>query len=253
MRTLFLYEEVRDPVDRKPARGPVGVGEVLNKDRGDFSADDAAFLEEVCRLAGRQLDAMEAMEEERQSSLSAVQRLTDLYDISRVFGSTLEMAELLPIMGEKIRDILEVRACNLWLVDAGANELYFAHQAGNDPTTAQDARVPLGVGLLGRAAERGEPCLVADAALEPELEERRQSIPEFTLRTVMYAPLVYGEEVMGVMEVVNKKDGSPFDEDALFFFSSICEQAAIALKNARLLDAERRGPAASISETRHHC
>ncbi|MBI4165264.1 MAG: GAF domain-containing protein [Acidobacteria bacterium] len=82
------------------AHGPLGVVEVLNKERGDFTPDDAAFLEEACRLAGRQMDALEAIEEERESSLSAVQRLTDLYDISRVLASTLEMAELLPIMGE---------------------------------------------------------------------------------------------------------------------------------------------------------
>lgn len=222
------------------ARGPLGVVEVLNKELGDFTADDAAFLEEACRLAGRQIDALEAVESERESSLSAVQRLTDLYDISRVLASTLEMNELLPIMGEKIRDILRAEVANLWLVDSEAKELYFIHQAGLDPTTQAGARVALGEGILGTVAEQGEPRLVEDAAENSDLDARRQADGDFSIQTLMCAPLTQGEAVLGVVEVVNKTDGTPFDEDDLFFLSSVSEQAATALKNARLLDTERR-------------
>jgi RND family efflux transporter MFP subunit len=222
------------------SRGPAGVAEVLNKDRGDFTPDDAAFLEEACRLAGRQLGSLEAMEEERQANLAAVQRLTDLYDISRVFASTLEMSELLPIVGEKIRDILEAETCNLWLVDSDANDLHLVHQSGNDRSTPGGARIPIGEGIQGTVAQRGEPRLIENAEEEPELEERRGTNPDLSLRTLMCAPLAMGQDVMGVVEVVNKRDGNPFDEDDLFFLSSVSEQAAIALKNAKLLDAERR-------------
>ncbi len=222
------------------SQGPCGVVEVLNKERGDFTPDDAAFLEEACRLAGRQMNALEAIEEERQSSLTALERLTALYDISRVFASTLEMHELLPIMGDKIRDILEAQASNLWLVNSEKKELHFVHQAGEDPTTPPDAQIPFGEGILGTVAERGEPRLVENAEAEPELDSRRASGAGFSFHSLMCAPLTQGEEVIGVVEVVNRKDGRGFDEDDLFFLSSVSEQAAIALKNARLLDAERR-------------
>ena len=89
-------------------------------------------------------------------------------------------------------------------------------------------------------ADRGEARLVEDAEGEPDLDARRQSSEDFTLRTLMCAPLAQGEEVIGVIEVVNKNDGEAFDEDDLFFISTVSEQAATALKNARLLDAERR-------------
>ena len=86
-----------------------------------------------------------------------MERLTALYDISRVFSSTLELSELLPIMAEKIRDILEAGACNIWLVESEAHELKFAQQAGEDPTTDQSARIPVGEGFLGQVANQGEP------------------------------------------------------------------------------------------------
>src|SRR5271154_1719352 len=56
----------------------------------------------------------------------------------------------------------------------------------------------------------------------------------------MGAPLRKENDVLGVVELVNKADGTPFNEDDLFFLSSISEQAAVALHNANLLDAERK-------------
>ena len=222
------------------SQGAFGVVEVLNKQRGDFTVQDEAFVEEACRITGRALDALEAVEQERRSDMATVERLTVLYDISRVFGSTLELSELLPIAAEKIRDVFSATACNLWLVDSGANELYFAQQAGEDPTTDQEIRISLGEGLLGQVAERGEPRAVESAAEEPLLEERRGSSGDFALESLMLAPLVKGEQVLGVVEVVNKQGGGPFDEDDLFFLASVAEQAAIALHNANLLNAERK-------------
>ncbi len=56
----------------------------------------------------------------------------------------------------------------------------------------------------------------------------------------MCAPLLKGDQALGVVEVVNRLDGAPFDEDDLFFLTSISEQAAITVHNATLLEAERK-------------
>ena len=220
--------------------GAVGVVEILNGRQGEFSPDDAAYVEEACRVTAGALNFFNALDEERSSSMATVERLTALYDISRVFSSTLELSELLPIMAEKIRDILQAGACNIWLVESEANELKFAQQAGEDPTTGQTARLPLGEGLLGQVANQGAPRLVESAEAEPQLEERRQAGGDFELRTLMCAPLLKDATVIGIVEVINKAGGSAFNDDDLFFLSSMCEQASIALTNANLFNAERR-------------
>jgi RND family efflux transporter MFP subunit len=56
----------------------------------------------------------------------------------------------------------------------------------------------------------------------------------------MAAPLRKDDEVLGVVEIINKTDGTLFNEDDLFFLSSISEQAAVALHNANLLESERK-------------
>ncbi len=228
-----LYAPIPSPT------GSAGVIEVLNKESGEFTAEDAGFLEEAARMTGRVLETLHAAEEDRHSQLGTVERLTSLYDISRIFNSTLELEDLCPIITGKIRDLLGAGAANLWLVSGDGGELLFAHQDGEDPTTQEDGKLALGEGFLGAVASSGKERLVADAAEEPLLADSRQS-GKFTIETAMAAPLVHDDKVIGVIEVVNKLDGTPFDEDDLFFLTSISEQARMALHNAKLLDSERR-------------
>ena len=218
-----------------------GVVEVLNKRTGEFTADDAGFVEEACRLAGRVVDVLRAVEQEKWSSLGTIERLTALYDVASTFSSTLELEDLLPIMAEKIQGNLSALACNFWLVESGTNELLCVQQAGEDPTTKKDSRLQIGEGLVGGVAQTGQARLVASAQDEPELEARVQAAGEdYQVQSLMCAPLLKEERVLGVVEIVNRHDGKPFDEDDLFYLTNMCEQASNALNNANLLQAERK-------------
>lgn len=220
--------------------GVAGVVEVLNKHSGEFTAADTSFAEEASRLTAAALDSLQGLEEERLSTTAAIQRLTALWDISRVFNSTLELEDLMPIVAKKICDILGAQACNLWLVDSGARDVYLAQQAGEDLTAKDGERLALGEGVIGAVVQQGEARLVADAREEPLLASRRERSREFGIKTLMCAPLQKEEEVLGAVEVVNKLDETPFDENDLFFLTTVSEQAAIALNNANLLEAERK-------------
>lgn len=222
------------------SEGALGVAEILNPRRGEFSAEDTSFIEEACRITGLALENRLAREKEQHDQLATVERLTALYDISRIFNSTLEMDELLPIVVEKIRDILGAEVCNLWLVDTEAGDLYAVQQAGEDPTLGEGARCPMGEGVLGQAAQTGQARLVEDASQEELLAERQKRSTEFQIDSLMCAPLLKGQEVVGAVEVINKLEGGSFTEEDLYFLSSISEQAAIAIHNAHLLEAERK-------------
>ncbi len=219
---------------------PEGVVEVLNKRAGEFTAEDAHFLEEACRLAGGALTNLDAIEAERHAQLSTLERLTALYDLGRTFTSTLELEELLPIVAGKIRDILGAGACNLWLASADGEQLTLAKQIGEDPTIEEDASASLNEGLLADVAQQANPRLLEDPSEEPALAERIEKGGDFEIQSWMGAPLRKDDEVLGVVEIINKSDGTLFNEDDLFFLSSISEQAAVALHNANLLESERK-------------
>jgi RND family efflux transporter MFP subunit len=218
--------------------GTDGVVEVLNKRTGEFTADDAHFLEEAARVAGQALTNLAGIESERHSNLAALERLTSLYDLGRTFTSTLELQELLPVVARKIQEILGAGACNLWLTSGG--ELRLVQQAGEDPSVEKGTRAPLEEGLFGEVTRQAVPKLIEAPAEDEHLEERRRAAPEFEIGTWMAAPLRKDDEILGVVEVVNKTDGAAFNDEDLFFLSSISEQAAVALHNANLLESERK-------------
>jgi GAF domain-containing protein/multidrug resistance efflux pump len=222
------------------ASGPAGVAELLNKAGGEFTADDGAYLEEAARMTGRALDAIRVTETERNAQFETLERLTALYDIARIFNSTLELEDLCPIVTSKIRDILGAQACNLWLVGADRESLEFAHQDGEDPTTEEDSEGAMGEGFVGVVARDGKGRLAADATIEALLDPRRNAVEGFTITSAMAAPLLKDERVLGVVEVINKLDETQFDDDDLFFLNSVGEQAGLAVHNANLLKAERK-------------
>ena len=113
-------------------------------------------------------------------------------------------------------------------------------QAGEDPTVEEGSRAPLDEDLFAEITQQANPKLIEAPADDANLEERRKAGGDFEIESWMGAPLRKDDEVLGVVEIVNKTDGTPFDEDDLFFLSSISEQAAVALHNANLLESERK-------------
>lgn len=223
-----------------PLPGAGGVVEILKKRSDPFTEQDLQFWGEAGRLAGQAMSNLEALEQERQAQLGAVERLTALYDLGRTFTSTLELDALLPVVTRKIRDVLTAEVCNLWLVDSGLEELRLVQTSGGDPAAGECTRVSAKEGLLAEILKKGHARLLAKQGSGDELEERQRAAGSVQITSWMAAPLTKDTEVLGIVEVFNKIDGSPCNEDDLFFLSSISEQAAVALHNAQLLVSERK-------------
>jgi len=177
-------------------------------------------------------------EQERHSALSSITRLTQLYDLEKVFGSTLELDQLLPIIGSKFRAVLECQAVNVWLLLADES-LLLMQQAGTDPTVQEGAVQKPGEGIAGDVSDNGEPVLI-ESPEDERLRKRNAGIEDGAIFSLMVAPLFDRGALVGVVEALNRLDRAAFDEDELFALSSLTETAASALHNASLLMAERK-------------
>jgi RND family efflux transporter MFP subunit len=177
-------------------------------------------------------------EKERHATLSSISRLTQLYDLEKVFGSTLELDQLLPIIGSKFREVLECQAVNVWLLQ-GDESLVLMQQAGADPTVEEGVEQRVGEGIAGDVSDTGDPVLI-ESPDDERLQERNAGIEDGAIFSLMVAPLFDRGALVGVVEAVNRLDGVPFDEDELFALSSLTETASGALHNASLLMAERK-------------
>ena len=177
-------------------------------------------------------------EQERHSALSSISRLTQLYDLEKVFSSTLDLDQLLPIIGSKFREVLECEAVNVWLLQ-GDESLLLMQQAGTDSTVHEGQTQRPGEGIAGDVSDNGEPVLI-ESAEDERLTQRNASVENSAIFSLMVAPLFDRGALVGVVEAVNRLDGTAFDEDQLFALSSLTETAAGALHNASLLMAERK-------------
>jgi len=214
-----------------------GAVEILSFE-DEIAEEQLSALRPIADVAAAALLAAQSYEIERNDSLSSISRLTQLYDIEKMFASTLEMDELLPIIDSKFREVLECEVVNLWLLKPDES-LELMHQAGFDPTTRVGSSQKPGEGVAGDVSDNGEAVLI-DREDDERLLKRNAGITEDGVRSLLVVPIIDRESLVGVVEAVNKLEGSPFDEDDLFALTSLTETASSALHNASLLMAERK-------------
>ena len=214
----------------------VGAVEVINYEQS-FPETMLEALQEIAELASPAIAAALSYESERNISLHSISRVTQMYDLEKVFNSTLEMEELLETIAKKFQEVMNVQGVNLWMVNNDAPEL--VSSAGSDPTVALGMVQQAGEGVAGDISDSGEPVVICDAE-DQRLQKRNAGHEDEPVFSLVAAPLMEHENLVGVVEAVNRLDGLPFDEDDEFLLANICETASNALHNADLLQTERK-------------
>jgi len=194
-------------------------------------------LHQIAQLAAPALAASLSYESERNTSLHSISRVTQMYDLEKVFNSTLEMDELLGTIAKKFQEVMSVQGINLWMVNNDALELVSSE--GFDPTVSVGQLQKPGEGIAGDISDNGEPVLIDDP-VDERLRKRNAGHEDGAVFSLVAAALLEHENLVGVIEAVNRLDGQPFDEDDQFLLTNICETASNALHNASLLQSERK-------------
>lgn len=126
----------------------------------------------------------------------------------------------------------------MWLLE-GDDSVTLMHQAGVDPTTEEGQAQKPGEGLAGDVSDSGEPVLI-ESPQDERLAQRNAGVEEGVIFSILLVPMIDRGSLVGVVEAVNKLDGTAFDEDDLFALTTFAETASSALHNASMLMAERK-------------
>lgn len=192
---------------------------------------------EIAEVAALAMRTALDYESERNTNLQSVMRVTQMYDLEKVFNSNLEMEDLLATIANKFQEVMNVEAVNVWMVDGDAVRL--VSRAGVDPTVELQTLQRPGEGIAGDVSDNGELVVISDPNDE-RLRKRNGDLTEGGIFSLLAAALMDRESLVGVVEVINRQDGAPFDEDDEFQLININETASNALHNASLLLAERK-------------
>jgi GAF domain-containing protein len=159
--------------------------------------------------------------------------LNRLIEITGLLNSTLNVDELLGMIMSSGADLLEAETSSLFLLDEEKKELEIAVATGAPAEDVMRQRIPADAGIAGWVVEHGEPTVVDDPATDPRFYGGVDEQSGFQTRNVLAVPLRTKEKVIGVVEIINKRDGG-FSQDDVRVASALADQAGTAIDNARL-------------------
>ena len=168
-----------------------------------------------------------------------VVRLSRLVEISVTLNSTLELDRLLQFIIRSAADLVESEAVSILLVSDKTRDLYIAAATDADPETLQKIPVPREGSIAGTIFREDRPLILNELGATTQLYTKGGEGGRFSVRSLIGVPLRIREEVTGVLEAVNKRQGI-FDEADLQTLTNIASLAAVAISNARQLEALNR-------------
>ena len=167
-----------------------------------------------------------------------VVRLSRLVEISVTLNSTLDLDRLLQFIVRSAADLVESEAASILLVGDKTRDLYIAAATDADPETLQKIPVPKEGSIAGKVFREDRPLILNELGATGQRYPEAGEGERFSVRSLIGVPLRIRDDVTGVLEAVNKRQGI-FDEADLLTLTNIASLAAVAI-NARQLEALNR-------------
>lgn len=195
-------------------------------------------------MSGREIDVNSNQPEHAawldNVSSEELRRIVDvLYRVHRFISLITDLNTLLARIMEESKQVATAEACSLMLYDVSTEELYFEvaiGESGDQEALKREIRLGMGEGIAGAAARNRQSINVHDAKSDPRFFRFADETIRFETRSILAVPLVDRDELIGVIEVVNKVGGPHFTETDLHVMEIFGGLVATSIANARLIE-----------------
>jgi sigma-B regulation protein RsbU (phosphoserine phosphatase) len=134
---------------------------------------------------------------------------------------------------------LGASASSVLLMDFEKQELCFKFVQGSAEGMLNEASLGAETGIAGWVARHGEPLIINDVTKDNRFCGDIDDITGFTTKSILCAPLQARGKTIGVIEVLNKRDGTEFDERDLQTLLAVARTATTAIELKLAEDAIR--------------
>lgn len=163
------------------------------------------------------------------------EQLLALYQIGRVMNSSLELQEVLDGILETTLSLFQAEAGSILMLEQELLRIAAARGLTDDIIASTGLK--LGEGIAGWVAQNGEAVQLHGKVEDPRFSGLVSRSDEIT--SSMCTPLRHRDQMVGVLSI--RRGGTEvFSADQMDFLSSVADQAALALVNARLFESERQ-------------
>lgn len=205
---------------------------LLAREGHRFSPQDLDLLTSVASQVGVAItNAMLFAETQRRR-----QEAEALYAVGMEISRLSKIEEILKLVAEKARELLEADAALVSLVEPATEEIVVRAWSGLQVGALAGVRLKTGQGLSGRVVATGQVVMTEDYLVDPSLtHELDPLVREEGLRAHLSVPITAGERVLGALTVA-RRTTRRFHEEDVALLARIAYHAAIAIENARLYE-----------------
>jgi signal transduction histidine kinase/pSer/pThr/pTyr-binding forkhead associated (FHA) protein len=209
-----------------------------------FKKRDEQLLEAIADFAAIAIQNARLYQTTDRALQRRVQELSAINQITHAVSRSLDLDEVYDVLVKQIDKHWPAEAVHLYLLDERENTL-FRHQTRTD---ADDIRLfPVGRGILGKVAQGGEAFVSNEVQAHSDFDANIDAFDGQDLYSMACVPLCVQNQVVGVLSLFNKVEGSFASED-MDLLKAFANPVGTAIENARLFaESERR--LATISAT----
>lgn len=198
-----------------------------------FTSSHENTLLLIARGAGAALENLSRQEHARRR----LEQLALLYDVGVAMNSILDVRKLLDEIMHRGQETMGAEACSVLLKDEERQELFFEIAKGEAGAALERVRIRMDQGIAGWIATNGKPLIINDVSQDPRFFGQVDQEVKFVTRSILGVPLLARGKTIGVIEVLNKRDGTDFTNDDLDLLTALAADAAVSIDNARLFQA----------------
>jgi sigma-B regulation protein RsbU (phosphoserine phosphatase) len=158
--------------------------------------------------------------------------LAFLSDLSQALAVSIDLDQTLSAVVTRVAGFMQVEAASLFLLDPATQVLECRICVG--PVDITGTRLGVGQGVVGRTVAANATQIVADATSDTRVWRAADEDTGFVTRSLICAPLATAAGPIGALEIVNRRDGVPFNALDAELLGLVAAPAALAINNARM-------------------
>lgn len=196
-------------------------------------------IEEVEHASFTIADLAAELEQKNSHLEHAIERLSTIYKIGLAINSTMDIDRLFNLIVHSTTSTLDAQIGYIILYDKEQRALNITNLIANGKLTAPKKSIKMkDTSVSSWVIDNRQPVIISDINKTPQFD--RFSELGYERKTLICAPLMVMDEIIGTISVVNKTDNSQFHDFELEMLTTIAAQAAIAIKNATLYDEQQQ-------------
>jgi signal transduction histidine kinase len=167
-----------------------------------------------------------------------INELNALYEAGKSIGSAANLKDLLRQLVTLASTVTEARIGSIMLLDEKGENLTIDAASGLEQDIVDRTVLPVGESIAGYVAKTGEPLKIDNIEADERFSRRNRE--RYSHASLLCAPLIIKNKVIGVINMANKEGDQPFTDNDLRLLVTFAAQAAVAVDDANQFEKNRR-------------